>query len=253
MELADKVVLVTGGGSGLGRAIGLAFAGRGADVGVNYPGFLEGAREAAEETARAIHALGRRAITLEADVAVDAEVRAMVAHLERALGRVDVLVNCAGTTVFVPLGDLEGMQEADWDRIMAVNAKGPFLCARAVVPLMRRQGAGRIVNVTSTSGLRPGGSCLAYAASKAANQMVMRSLARTLGPTITVNAVAPGLMDTAWGRRLGEAARERAVAEAALQRLPALADIAAAVVFLAENDSISGQTMIVDGGRHMPL
>ncbi len=250
MDLVSKVALVTGGGTGLGREICLAFAREGMDIAVNYhPDVVH----EAEETAEALRGYGRRAITVQADVSRDIEVREMMDRVERELGRIDVLVNNAGHTVFVPLQDLDGMTEADWDRILAVNTKGPFLCARAVAPAMRRQGAGRIVNITSTSGLRPGGSCIAYAVSKSGNQMLMRCLAQALAPEITVNAVAPGFMDTRWGQRFPLEFKERVIRDAPLKRLPNLADIAQAVVFLARNDSLTGQTIIVDGGRYMPL
>jgi 3-oxoacyl-[acyl-carrier protein] reductase len=193
------------------------------------------------------------AIAVHADVSNDAQVREMVRRVDAEYGRLDVLVCCAGFTRFVSMTDLEGMLEADWDRILAVNTKGPFLCARAVAPIMRRQGAGRIINVTSTSGLRPGGSSIAYAVSKAGNQMLMRCLAGALGPEIAVNAIAPGLMDTPWGRQLGEDVWNAAIREARLKRLPTLRDVAAAAVFLIQNDSMSGQTIIVDGGRFVPL
>lgn len=253
MDLNGKVALITGGGTGLGREICFAFARAGCDVAVIYPSALPGAADEAEQTVVKLRELGRRALSADADVSVDAQVRAMVSQVEEHLGRLDVLVNNAGTTVFVPHADLEAMHEEDWDRIQAVNAKGPFLCARAAVPAMRRQGAGRIIGITSTSGLRPGGSSIAYAASKAAHQMIMRCLARALGPEITVNTVAPGIMPTGWGKRFGQEAWDRALAEAATKRLPDMADIAAAAVFLARNNSMSGQTIIVDGGRHMPL
>jgi 3-oxoacyl-[acyl-carrier protein] reductase len=251
VDLRGKAALVTGGGTGLGREISRALARAGVDVAVNYPD--DGARADADEAVAELAGLGRRALAVRADVAVDAEVRAMAAAVEGAFGRLDVLVNNAGTTVFVPLADLEGLREADWDRVLAVNAKGPFLCARAVAPAMRRQGTGRVINVTSTSGLRPGGSSIAYAVSKAANQMLVRCLAVALAPHITVNAVAPGMMDTRWGRRFGPDALARVADEAPLKKLPALEDIASAVLFLARNGSMTGQTLIVDGGRFMPL
>ena len=202
MDLDGKVALVTGGGTGLGREISLAFARAGCDLAINHPGFDDTSRDGSEATAEEIRGLGRRALAVAADVSKDAQVRAMASTVERELGRLDVLVNCAGYTVFVPMADLEAMHEDDWDRIQAVNTKGPFFCARAVAPIMQRQGAGRIVSVTSLSGIRVGGSSLAYAVSKAGHQMLMRCLATVLGPEITVNAIAPGVMDTGWGRRL---------------------------------------------------
>jgi 3-oxoacyl-[acyl-carrier protein] reductase len=218
-------------------------------VAVNY---IDGEQEVHEFVAT-LAASGTNAISVRADVSDDRQVREMVGRVVEEFGRLDVLVCCAGATRFVPMTDLEGMLEVDWDRILAVNTKGPFLCARAVAPIMKRQGAGRIISITSTSGLRPGGSSIAYAVSKAGNQMLMRCLAGALGPEIAVNAIAPGLMDTEWGRQMGEESRHAAVREARLKRLPALADIAAAAVFLIQNDSMSGQTIIVDGGRHVPL
>jgi 3-oxoacyl-[acyl-carrier protein] reductase len=234
MELVRKVAIVTGGGTGLGRQISLALAQEGVDIAVTS--YRDDSSDA-EHTAGELRDVGRRAIVVPVDVSRDAEVRALASRVEAELGRIDLLVNNAGHTVFVPLDDLDGMAEVDWDRVLAVNTKGPFLCTRAVAPAMRRQGAGWIINVTSTSGLCPGGSCLAQA----------------LAPEITVNAIAPGFMDTRWGRRFPEEFRERVEREAPLKRLPDLADIAAAAVFLAQNDSLTGQTIIVDGGRHMPL
>jgi 3-oxoacyl-[acyl-carrier protein] reductase len=249
MELQDRVALVTGGGTGLGHEITLTLARQGMHLAINYFGFENEARQ----TAAQVELLGRTARVYEADVSSDSLVRAMVDQVVQDFGKLDVLVNCAGFTKVVPMNDLEGMDEAVWDRILAVNTKGPFLTARAAAPHMQRQGAGRIINITSTSGLRPGGSSIAYAVSKAGNQMLMRCLAGALGPTITVNAIAPGLMDTGWGRMLGDAGREFALKESRLKRLPALNDIADAAVFLIRNESMTGQTIIVDGGRFLPL
>src|SRR5262249_49962481 len=145
MELRGKVALVTGGGTGLGRAISELLAERGCAVAVNYS---RSEREA-RETVEALRAAGAEAEAVQADVSVDAEVRAMVARIAERFGGLDVVVNNAGTTRFVRHSDLEGMLEADWDRIQAVNAKGPFLVTRAALPEMARRGAGAVVNVAS--------------------------------------------------------------------------------------------------------
>jgi NAD(P)-dependent dehydrogenase (short-subunit alcohol dehydrogenase family) len=150
--------------------------------------------------------------------------------------------------VFVPFSDLDGMAEADWDRIMAVNTKGPWLCARACAPVMRQHGGGNVINITSVSGIRPGGSCLAYSVSKGATEMLTRALALALAPDIAVNGIAPGLMDTRWGRLWGDEQFERVARANLLGRIPSLDDLAAGAVFLARNRSTTGRTLIIDGG-----
>jgi 3-oxoacyl-[acyl-carrier protein] reductase len=249
MDLAGKVALVTGGGTGLGREISLQLAGRGCDVAVNY----SRSADDAEATVRDIAALGRRAIAVQADVSQSDQVGAMVERVVGELGGLQILINNAGTTVFVAMHDLDGLSEADWDRVLDVNTKGSWLVSKAVAPHMKRAGGGRIVMTTSISGLRAGGSSMAYAVSKAGIQMLSRCLAIALAPEITVNTVAPGIMDTRWGLRWGQEALDRMAREAPLKRYPSLQDIAAAAVFLCENDSMTGQTIVVDAGRHMPL
>ena len=249
MQLAGKVALVTGGGTGLGREIALQLARKGADVAVNY----SRSSADADKTAADIRELGRRSLAVQADVSDSRQVSAMVDRVANELGGLQVLVNNAGTTVFVAMNDLDGLAEEDWDRIMAVNTKGAWLCSRAAVPHMKRAGEGRIVMTTSISGLRPGGSSMAYAVSKAGIQMLSRCLATALAPEITVNTVAPGILDTRWGARWGQEALDRMAREAPLKRYPSLHDVAAAAVFLCESDSMTGQTMVVDAGRLMPL
>jgi 3-oxoacyl-[acyl-carrier protein] reductase len=243
-DLSGKVALVTGGGTGLGRAISLALADEGMDVAINYARSLDDA----EATATDVRAKGRRALVIAADVADDGQVRAMAQRVGDELGRLDLLVNNAGMTVFVPFPDLDGMLDDDWDRIMAVNTKGPWLCARACVPIMRRTGGGSIINITSVSGVRAGGSCVAYCVSKGATEMLTRALAQALSPDIAVNSIAPGLMDTRWGRLWGDEHFERQAKGNLLGRIPSLEDIAATAVYLAQNASVTGRTHIVDGG-----
>jgi 3-oxoacyl-[acyl-carrier protein] reductase len=246
MDLKGKVALVTGGGTGLGRVISLTLAREGVDVAIAY----SRSESEATETVGELRALGSRSLAIRADVSQSADVKAMVDRVMSEYGRIDVLVNNAGYTVFVPFEDLEGISEADWDRIMAVNVRGPWLCSKAVAPIMKHQGNGRIIQTTSVSGLRAGGSSLAYTVSKAAETQLTRGLAMALAPEITVNAIAPGLIDTRWGRAWGEDALKRGIEGAPLKRLPTLEDCAAAVLMMIKNDSMTGQSIVVDAGRH---
>jgi 3-oxoacyl-[acyl-carrier protein] reductase len=245
MDFRDKAAIVTGGGTGLGRSVALALARAGCHVAVNYPGADEAEAQATSAEARA---LGVQALAARADVTRADEVAAMVAETQRALGRLDILVNNAGATVFVPFPDLDALSEADWDRIMAVNVKGAFLCARAAAPAMRAGGGGRIVNVASISGIRAGGSSIPYSVSKSALLGLTRCLALALAPDILVNAVAPGTMPTRWGLRLGEEANTAYLARTLTGRLIETDEVAQAVLALLANDSITGETLTVDGG-----
>lgn len=245
MDMRDHVALVTGGGTGSGRAIALAFAREGMDVAINYTK----SEAEAKATAQEARDFGRRAMIVRGDVSQLADVQAMVQRVVDEFGRIDVLVNNAGATVFVPFSDLEGMKDDDWDRIFAVNVKGTWQVSKAVVPIMKRQGLGKIINITSVSGLRAGGSCIAYSVSKGAESMLTKCLAMAVAPEIQVNAIAPGLMETRWGALWGEEAIERSRADALLKRLPSLDDVALAAVTLVKSESMTGQNVVVDGGR----
>jgi len=245
MELRGKVALITGGGTGLGRVISLAFAQEGTNLAIVYS-----RREAeANKTADELRAKGVKAITVRGDVSQPADVKSLVDRVMEEYGRIDVLVNNAGTTVFAPnFSDLEAISDPEWDRVMAVNVKGPWMLAKAVGPIMKRQGQGRIIQTTSTAGVRAGGSSLAYTVSKAAEVQLTRGLALALGPEVSVNAIAPGLIDTEWGHQWSDEHFQRMANNNALKRIARLEDCAAAVVFLAKNDSMTGQTIVIDGG-----
>ncbi len=245
MEPNGKVAIVTGGATGLGRAISKMLADAGVIVAVNHP--APDADEA-RVTVSQIADAGGVAVAVEADVSSAPQVASMVDQVVGSFGGLDILVNCAGTTVFVDFKDLAGLNESDWDRIFAVNAKGPFLCAQAVVPHMQARGAGVIVTITSGSGLSPGGSSIAYAASKAALEMTNKCLAQALGPQIRVNTVAPGMLATRWGARFGKEALERRRQSLPLKRLTAVEDVAATVLFAVRNDAVTGSTLLVDAG-----
>ncbi len=246
MSLQGKAALVTGGGTGVGRAAALKLAARGAHVAVNYS---RSAQEAAD-TVRDVEALGVDGLALQADVASDAAVKAMVEQAAAAFGRLDVVVNSAGTTAFVDHADLDGMHEADWDRILAVNLKGPFFVSRAAAPHLRASGNGAIVNVTSLAGVTGVGSCVAYAASKGALNTMTKSLARALAPEIRVNSVAPGAVDTRWMDDHRDFL-QRAIDNNPLERAATPDDVGDAVLLLVENRFATGEVLILDGGASL--
>jgi NAD(P)-dependent dehydrogenase (short-subunit alcohol dehydrogenase family) len=252
VNLKDRVAIVTGGGTGIGRATSerLAAAGAGAVV-VNY----SRSERDAEDTAEALRTRGTAARTVRADVGDEAAVRAMIDATVAEHGRLDVLVNCAGVTRFIPHPDLDALTDDVWRAILSTNLMGPFYASRAAGPALRRA-RGAIVNVSSISGLRASGSSLPYAVSKAALLQLTRSLAVALAPEVMVNAVAPGHVVTRWHRdHLGDekaAEQARAIAETEpLGRTASADDVAAAIVSLLTSEMVTGQTIVVDGGKHL--
>lgn len=250
MQLAGATAIVTGSAVGVGRSTALELARRGANVVVNY------SRSAAEagETAQAVRDLGAKVLLAQADVSDDAEVRSMVKSTIDTFGGVNVLVNNAGTTSFVPFANLEGLTGDAWDRILAVNLKGPFFCSRAVAGAMREGGSGAIVNVASVAGTRAVGSSIAYAASKAGLINMTVALARTLAPEIRVNCVAPGFIDTRWLKQgLGEGyegAKHFYSEQTPMKRVASPDDVAQVILSLIEGaDFVTGETITVDGGN----
>ncbi|MST00050.1 MAG: glucose 1-dehydrogenase [Pedosphaera sp.] len=249
MNIQNKAAVVTGAGSGVGRATALALARGGCHVLVNY----SRTRDGAEETAEACRALGVKAIAFEASVANDAAVRAMMAAAVREFGRLDILVNNAGTTRFIPHADLEAVRDEDWGRIFDVNLKGPFQCVRAARPHLEADG-GVIVNIASVAGITGAGSSIPYCASKAALINLTLALARTLGPRIRVNAVAPGFITGRWLEQgLGEdyeKVRQAKAEQALLGKVCDPGDVAAAILSLITgSDLVTGQVLVCDGGH----
>ena len=246
MDLQGKVALITGGGTGIGRAIGLALAHGGAHVAINYSRSEQEAMATAEDA----RALGVSAQVIQADVSQDAQVRSMIEQVMRELSRLDILVNSAGTTTFVPPEDLEGLTEEMWDRTLAVNLKGTFFCCRAAASAMKQHGGGSIINISSIAGTTGIGSSMAYSASKAGVICLTKSLARTLAPEIRVNAIAPGFVDTRWTANWPEFRKMHEEATP-LRRVAVPEDVAEAALFLVRSDFVTGQTIIVDGGKSM--
>lgn len=240
MELNGKVALVTGGARRVGRALSLALARAGADVVVNY---FSSAREA-EETVAEIVALGRRAIAVHADVSLHAEVQILIQKTADTFGRLDVLVNNASLFETAPLLAIE---EEAWDRVMAVNLKGPFLLSQTAAPLLRRDGGGVIVNIADLSAFQPWPSYAHHAVSKAGLVHLTRILARALAPDIRANCIAPGtvLPPPDYTEEQIRSSRERS----ALKRIGTPEDVARALLYLIESDFVTGETVVVDGGR----
>ena len=239
-----KIALVTGSSRGIGRAVALELAREGYDLCLNYIRCQQEAETVLEE----IRALGRRCIAVQADVADPEACRQMVSRAERELGRIDLLVNNAGESF---AGLFQDLEDADWDRCVAVNLSGARNMTRAVLPPMISEKAGNIVNISSIWGLR-GASCeVAYSCAKAGMVALTRSLALELAPSgIRVNAVAPGCIETDMVRVLGEATVRSLIDETPLGRLGQPEDIAHAVTFLASEKAsfITGQVLTVDGG-----
>ena len=239
-DLAGRVALVTGASRGIGRAIALALAGAGADVVVN----CRERGESAEETADAVRAEGRRALAIAADVADARAVEGMVRSAEAELGPVDLLVNNAGLAI---PRDLDGLTEEDFDRTLAVNLKGAFLCTRAVLPGMRARRWGRIVNISSGAARGAGVIGPHYNASKAGLEGLTRGYAaRLVRDGVTVNAVSPSLIET---EMIG-ARRDEYAKKVPLGRLGMPDEVAQAVLMVVGNAYMTGQTVPVNGGLH---
>ncbi|MDG2221180.1 MAG: SDR family NAD(P)-dependent oxidoreductase [Rubripirellula sp.] len=244
------VALVTGGATGVGRATAIRFAQQGHDVVVN---FLGPEVDTAHETVQIIESLAVRAIPVQCDVSDNEQVVSMAAEIQKLFGRLDVLINCAGTTQFVDHADLDGLTESMWDRILAVNTKGPFLVSRACVDMLRADAGGSIVNVSSVAGISGFGSSIAYCASKGALNTMTKSLARALAPQVRVNAVCPGPIDSGWLRQgLTDEQMQSRVKSFPIPRLAQPDDIADTILFLASGTALTtGQLLVVDGGRTM--
>ncbi|KJS84387.1 MAG: 3-ketoacyl-ACP reductase [Peptococcaceae bacterium BICA1-8] len=243
MNIQGKVALITGGATGIGRAAALKLAAQGAGIIINY----SKSEGEAVQTAQEISKVGVEVIICKADVAQEDEVKVMYEKIMEHFGRIDIIVNSAGTTDYVPLTDLDGMQDAYWDRAFNTNVKGIFHTVRVCQDELKRN-EGCVINVTSIAGLTGQGSSIAYAASKAAANSVTKSLALALAPEVRVNAVAPGVVLTRWvaGK---EDHVERLSQGTPLGRPADPEDIAQAIVSLITGgDFITGQVIVVDGG-----
>jgi len=248
MDLEGRAAIVTGAGTGVGRATALRLAAAGCNVLVNY----SRSKDAAEAVAGEVEKAGAKALAFRADVASNEDCVAMVDAAVGSFGRLDVLVNNAGTTRFIAHADLDQVEDEDWDTILGVNLKGPFYCTRAARAALAEDGGGEVVMTSSVAGLIGTGSSIPYCASKAALNNLVVTLARIMPPT-RVNAVAPGFIDGEWLQQgLGpayEPIKNAMLAKSPLGRVCEPDDVAQAIVSLITgSDLVTGHVVPVEGG-----
>ena len=242
--MSQKVALVTGSATGIGRACAIRFAREGLAVAINY----SKSEKEANETLTEVKKFGVPALLCKADVADESAVKDMIERVTQEFGGLDVLVNNAGKTHFIDHTNLDALADNVWQDIFQVNLLGTFYCCRAAMPFLQERG-GSIVNVTSVAGISGLGSSIPYAASKAAANSLTRSLARAFAPKVRVNAVAPGPVETRWLADHQDHI-DNYVKLVPMQRAAKPEDIADTVFYLALGTSLTtGQVVIVDGGR----
>ncbi len=253
--MGEGVAVVTGAATGIGAAIARRLAGGGWRVALGYRSSETEAKAVAAEC----EGLGAEVLLHRADVTADADCRALAGAALERWGRIDALVNNAGTTKFVAALDLEGLNAEDFAQIFEVNLLGTWQMTRAAAAALKASGRGAVVNVSSHSGLSGSGSSLAYAASKGALNTLTLGLARTLAPEVRVNAVCPGYVETDWARRAldddaFEALKQGIREVAPLKRVTSADDVAEAVGWFVDGGAaITGQLLVIDGGTHLTV
>lgn len=243
MDLTDKVAIVTGGNGGLGQCICRALSGAGCKIAVVYAK----SRDEAESVAKS---LSTEAVAFQCDLTEPGQIAAMVQAVNARFGRIDILVNDAAFNKWIPFSDLDSLTLDFWNKIMAINLTGPMLCIKAVAPVMKAQGAGRIVNISSIAGMGPSGSSIAYAVSKAGLIHLTKCMAVGLAPEVTVNCISPGYLEgTRATSNLAPEYRARAAESNLLKKPASKEDIADQVVAFCRSETITGQNLVVDSGR----
>jgi NAD(P)-dependent dehydrogenase (short-subunit alcohol dehydrogenase family) len=242
MDLKDKVVVITGSSSGIGKTTALAFAKEGAKIVVNYNVNKEGA----EETLSEIQKLGVEALLVQADVSKPNDVKRLFEEVEKKFGTLHILINNAGITT-----DKTPFMESnfdDFEELIHTNLLGPMLCSQIAIPYMQSQGFGKILNTSSIRGIEYGGRTIAYSASKAALNSFTKTLAKQVAPVIHVNAVAPGFIQNEAHAHITDEELAKYLNDTYLKRAVKEEEIADAFLFLAKNDAMTGQVIYVDAG-----
>ncbi len=245
MDLNAKVAFVTGGSGDIGKAIAQALARAGSDVVVSYVGDAGRADVAVE----AVRKAGRQGHAVQLDQRDPKSIDTCVEKVMGQVGRLDILVNNAAWNIGIPFRELDALTPDIWDRVLETNLRGPFLLCRAFASELGRHKAGRIVNIASIAGLAPAGSSIAYAAAKAALIHLTHCLAVAMAPDVTVNCIAPGLVEgTRMAERLPEEVKQAVRSQVTLGRTGSAEDIAQMAVAYCRAESVTGQTIVVDGG-----
>ena len=244
-ELEGKVSLVTGGSGDIGSAIAKRLGQSGSTVVITYVG----AEDLANQTVDQIKAEGGNASALRLDQRDPNEIEAIISQVSQDQGRLDILVNNAAWNIGIPFPNLEELTAEIWDRVLETNLRAPFLLARAAASLLKADGGGHIVNISSAGGISPGSSSIAYSSSKAGLNHLTRCLAVAMSPDVAVNCVAPGLVEnTRMANRLPDAVSNAARKQAILGKVGQTEDIAEQVLTFVTSTSVTGQTIVIDGG-----
>ena len=247
MELSGAVAIVTGGNGGLGQRICNALAVAGADIVVVYAR----SKTQAESVASDLQKTGVRSTAVQCDVTSQNQVKSLISQVLERFGQVDILINDAAYNKWIPFNDLDALTYEEWNKIIDINLTGPMLCIKAVAGPMKRQGVGRIVNISSVAGLTPSGSSIPYTVSKSGLNHLTKCMAVGLAPEILVNCVAPGYLEgTRATSNLDPVYRELAKDGTLLKRAADKDDIAQQVVAFCRTDSVTGQTLVIDSGRY---
>ncbi|MFC0560768.1 SDR family NAD(P)-dependent oxidoreductase [Halalkalibacter alkalisediminis] len=244
MELRDKVVIITGGGTGVGRATALKLAAAGSKVVINYSRSEKEATDVVNE----ITQQGGVAFAYRANVAIENEVINMISQTATTFGKIDGLVNNASITAQIAMDDLDAVTDKVWDALLSVNVKGMFHCVKAVVPYMKKRQSGVIINLGSVAGMTGIGSSIPYAATKSAIHTMTKSLAIALAPYIRVNSISPGAVDTRWWSG-NEEKMYQLTGNLPLKRISTPDDIAEAILFQLTQESVTGQVFTIDNGQ----
>lgn len=246
MDLKGKVAIVTGGNGGLGRRISFALAKNGVDVAIIF----KESKDEAESVSGQVRSFGVNSLAFQCDISKSEDVKLMLEDVESKFNRLDVLINNAAYNKWIPYSNLDDMTEDEWNKMLQINLTGHFMCMKYSVPYMKKQGAGRIVNISSVAGVAPTGSSIGYAVAKSGLNHLTKCMAVAVAPEILVNCVAPGFLEgTRATSNLDPSYREMAKNKSLLKKAADKDDVADQVLTFCKTDTTTGQVLILDSGR----